>query len=631
MLVILLLLTICVSRAAEPLVLDETHESQIFGETRHYRIFLPGDYATSGKRYPVIYWFHGWSERYNKPVRDDPHRNYDQGEDYDGNTIARFVGTHDVIVVKWDGYNPRTPDENYPRPYNISPVETDRQFPIYFPELVTFIDAHYRTIADREHRATSGLSMGGFMSFWVAGKYPHLISSASNFMGSSEFSVGPRGFDVEYRHEEMHGNYDGVRTRLVTGTRDFIRFYHQRMIGIWKYTRPFFETQEYDADHGTPHMSDTFDFHMRAFAEPLPRPAVWNHIDAYPNFSMWGWQVASDRKQPGLTVLETVSPAGLRSSVREWLPSGRVLPNVKLWIASDGAYPPNKPQLVTVIRLRDGKVRRASQHADAEGRLWFELDGDEYEVGIGPGPILALGNLEVLGAPWASDAKPVSVRVQVWNKGAALSKAATLRWETANQDIDVKTPTRPMPEIQPGGFAATTLLFTVRDPAREIVKFFAVVNNVRLPVEIPMFPTAAPAREFQIADGRAFTVFQEGVKRVPVTLGSGNGDGRANAGEMIAILLPDGDSYRAAELFTNDWCVDLTRRISDSWSSYDHVGASAKYSLPMIKPGCPAGHVVHMMARIQLPNAPNHRIVYSTIEFPVSAVAASRPGSSKTK
>ena len=76
------------------------------------------------------------------------------------------------------------------------------------------------------------------MSFWVAGKYPHLVSSASNFMGSSEFLVGPRGFEVEYRHDEMSANYDGVRTRLVTGAKDFIQFYHRRMNAIWLFTAP---------------------------------------------------------------------------------------------------------------------------------------------------------------------------------------------------------------------------------------------------------------------------------------------------------------------------------------------------------------------------------------------------------
>ena len=144
-----------IAAGATAIIRDPTHYSQVFDETRHYRIFLPPDYETSGKRYPVIYWFHGYSERYNQPVQGQEHRNYDVGTDYDGDTIGAFVATHDVIVVKWDGYNPRNPGENYPRPYNIGPVETYRQFPLYFPELMHYIDASYRTIPDREHRATS--------------------------------------------------------------------------------------------------------------------------------------------------------------------------------------------------------------------------------------------------------------------------------------------------------------------------------------------------------------------------------------------------------------------------------------------------------------------------------------------
>ncbi len=264
--------------AAEAVIQDRVQFSQVFEETRNFRIFLPPDYATSGKRYPVIYWFHGWSERFNKPVDDPPNRNYDSGADYGGDNIANFVGKHDVIVVKWDGFNPRFNGDNYKRPYNVSPVETTRQFPLYFPELVDFIDANYRTIADRDHRATAGLSMGGFMSFWIAGKYPQLVSSASSFMGSSEFFVGPRDFPVEYRHDEMYGNYEGVRTRLVTGSRDFIQFYHRQLNAIWKYARDWHETEDFDSDHGTPGIAKTLEFHMNAFAHPLPRPAVWNHI-----------------------------------------------------------------------------------------------------------------------------------------------------------------------------------------------------------------------------------------------------------------------------------------------------------------------------------------------------------------
>jgi len=619
--VFLLLACAFAARAGEPVILDETHESQVFHETRHYRIFLPPDYTTSGKRYPVIYWFHGWSERYNKPVAREPERNYDQGDGgvYGGDSIARFVGNHDVIVVKWDGYNPRTPGEAYPRPYNISPVETERQFPLYFPELVEYIDAHYRTIADREHRATAGLSMGGFMSFWVAGKYPQLVGSASNFMGSPEFFVGPKEFPAEYRHDEMHNNYDGVRTRMVMGTRDFIRFYHARMNAIWNYTRPFHETAEFDADHGTPHMGETLEFHMRAFASPLPRPEAWSHIDVYPNFPIWGWEVNSDRAQPGFTVLENVSRRGFRSSVREWVPGGRLLTGVNLRITSDRLYRPGETQTVTIIRTRDGVVRRLTQRADAEGRFHLELDGDAYVVGVGAGPALALGDFTVLNARWATDGRPASVRVRVWNKGTKASTPATLRWETPNPGVTLASPAQKLPAIAAGKSVETNVGFTVNDPAREIVKLFAIVDQDRLPLEIPTFPDANPASDFRIADGLQLSVFQEGVKRVTLTLGQGNGDGRANAGEKLAVLVPDGGAWRAAELFTNDECVDLRERVSDVWSDYDHVGASAKYSLAQIQPKCGPGHVVRLLGRVQWPHAPDHRIEYFTVVFPAAA------------
>lgn len=605
--------------AAEAIIQDRSHSSRVLGETRDYRVFLPPDYQTSGKRYPVIYWFHGWSQRYND-CGPDPERDYDV-KGYGGDTIARYVAGHDVIVVKWDGYNPRTPGEKYPRPYNVSPVETGRQFPLYFPELVAHIDATYRTIPDRAHRATAGLSMGGFMSFWIAGKYPDLVSSASNFMGSAEFFVGPRGFDVEYNHDDMHGNYAGVQTRLVTGSRDFIQYYHRRMNAIWKYTRLSHETEDFPAEHGTPGMARTLDFHMRAFAHPLARPAVWSHADVYPNFSVWGWEVGSNRRRPGVTWLENVSAAGFRSSVREWLPAGPVLPAVRLLIGSPPLYARRRRQVVTIIRLRDGHVRRRTLTAAADGRLSLELDGEECEVGIGAGPIPALAGFRVEGAAWATAGRPVRGRARIWNKGALRLPAQTLRWETPNPGVRLSGRV-PLPAILPGKFADVPLEFTVADESRPVVQTFAMLGAARLPLEIPLFPPAPPAQDYRIIDGRTVRLFQHAVEKQEVALGEGNADGALQPGETFAIVLPDGDGYRAAELFTNDACIDNATRISDVWSAYDHVGASAKYSLPVVRPDCPEGHEVRMLARVLLPDKPNHKLRYATIATPV----VKRPG-----
>jgi hypothetical protein len=430
--------------------------------------------------------------------------------------------------------------------------------------------------------------------------------------------VGPLGFPAEYRHEEMAGNYDGVRTRLVTGTRDFIRFYHQQMIALWKYTRPWFETEEFDSDHGTPAISKTFDFHMRAFRDPLPRPAVWTHADVYPDFSIWGWKVVSTRRQPGITVLRNVSRSGFRCAVREWLPEGAPMPRVRLTVESARLYSPLKPYTVTLVRLRDGQTRRARVKADGEGRLRFMLDGDEVEVGVTgtpPAPVLALTGYHVESGAWATAGLRVKVLVRFTNKGTALSKPAVLHWETPNPAVRIDTPSATVKPIAPGASLEVALGFTAQDPDRRIVKLSAA----GLPLEIPLFPQAPVADNYAIADGRDLLVYQQATGKTHMRIGDGNGDGRANAGERIAIAFPDGDGMRLAELFTGDGCVDNSTRISDVWGAYDHVGASVKYSLPRILPTCPPGHVVRFMARVQLPDKPNHKVKYAVVQFAVQA------------
>ena len=50
--------------------------------------------------------------------------------------------------------------------------------------------------------------------------------------------------------------------------------------------------------------------------------------------------MVSDRRRPAFTMLENVSRAGFRSTVREWIPAGAALPEVKLSITSPRLYTP---------------------------------------------------------------------------------------------------------------------------------------------------------------------------------------------------------------------------------------------------------------------------------------------------
>jgi hypothetical protein len=283
---------------------------------------------------------------------------------------------------------------------------------------------------------------------------------------------------------------------------------------------------------------------------------------------------------------------------------------------------------VTIVRLRDGQTRGAMAKADMQGRLQFKLDGDEYEVGITgatpePGAVLALTGYHIESGEWATAGMPVKVNVRFTNKGTAPSKPAALRWETPDPLVQIDTPAATLRPLAHGASLELPLAFVVKDDGAKAVKLFAAEGARKLPLEIPLYPAAPAASDFQIADGRAMTVYQRAVEKEMMVAGDGNGDGRANAGERIAIAFPDGDAMRLAELFTNDRCVDNATRISDPWGAYDHVGASVKYSLPLIRPACPPGHTVRFLARLQLPDKPNHKVRYAVVQVAVNAPARS--------
>jgi poly(3-hydroxybutyrate) depolymerase len=112
---------------------DRTHFSKVLGEERNYRILLPPDYESSIKRYPVIYYFHGHSDRYTL-------EKYDDGKDTVPK-MADFVAHHDVIVVSVDGYVARDYTGFYGgTPWDVMREGGDHDFGEYFKELVTHIE-----------------------------------------------------------------------------------------------------------------------------------------------------------------------------------------------------------------------------------------------------------------------------------------------------------------------------------------------------------------------------------------------------------------------------------------------------------------------------------------------------------
>ncbi|GJM29774.1 MAG: hypothetical protein DHS20C17_24090 [Cyclobacteriaceae bacterium] len=626
------------SKNSDPRILDTWHYSQVFNEIRNYRVFFPRGYFTDpSKRYPVIYFFHGWAQRYFGSVVDY-YAQYDKGTDNDGDNMLNFVSNHQVIIVKLDGYDQSEPAQYNLTPYNVGKPETFRQFPLYFQEFVKYFDGRYRTIPDRTRRAVSGLSMGGFMSFWLSGKYPHLVSAAGSFCGSPEFHVGPVNMPVEYKHANMYGNYAGVNVWLHYGDQDNLRFYHRDLNKIWPEVMDNYQFRIYPAAHITCGLGDMFRSFMETFKDPPEKPQTWDHIDVYPEFTIWDYHISSNRFLPGYTILENVNEKGFTCSVRNFLPDGELMPFTKLVVTTAPIYQPD--QEYTIHDIEAGHYSIDTIRSDQQGRLKILLNGAIHHIGINQiginqtngMPFVGIFSATITNLPVAVTGEPVEFSISVLNKGSGPAKLVKAELEAFKPElVNVLSNTSFIDHLAVGEVIESSepFSFQVNDNSIEIVKFKITMTDqsgnqwneffeMQLQPQLPVF------EDYHIADGREFTISKAGVDSATLKLGTGNGDGKINPGESIVVLVKDQGKYHPSRIYTSDQYVNpfgVNVVISDSWSTYDHVGGSAKYSIPVISSDCPENHSIEMIGEYWLPrdqNGKDHSIKKFKIEVEVT-------------
>ena len=97
-----------------------------------------------------------------------------------GATVPGGYGPAPNVDTGWTDWNPRyARDGDTPR-YDTPPPRAERWF---VEEVVPFVDAHFPTIPDRTGRALTGTSQGGFGSWKIGLKYPHLFASTAMVSG----------------------------------------------------------------------------------------------------------------------------------------------------------------------------------------------------------------------------------------------------------------------------------------------------------------------------------------------------------------------------------------------------------------------------------------------------------------
>lgn len=146
-------------------------EANLSGDSadRYVSVYLPAGYSkNAGKRYPVVYFLHGYTDDDAKfygfkkhwmvlpPILD---------------TVFAQDPAHEMIVVTPDAYT-RFQGSMYS-----NSVTTGNWEDFVGRELVSYIDGHYRTIAQKESRGLCGHSMGGYGALRIGEKNPDVFAA----------------------------------------------------------------------------------------------------------------------------------------------------------------------------------------------------------------------------------------------------------------------------------------------------------------------------------------------------------------------------------------------------------------------------------------------------------------------
>ncbi len=140
-----------------------TMESKILGKKVRYTIYLPFDYETSSRFYPVVYLLHGYTDNDMAWIQF--------GEA--NITADEAIAKRDIpsMIIAMPDAGPSWFINNY--------NNTVRYEDFFLQEFLPFIESHYRTRPEKRYRAVAGLSMGGFGSLVYAMRHPDMFAACA--------------------------------------------------------------------------------------------------------------------------------------------------------------------------------------------------------------------------------------------------------------------------------------------------------------------------------------------------------------------------------------------------------------------------------------------------------------------
>lgn len=162
-------------------------------------VVLPDSYVNGKNKaaYPVMYLLHGASGHFRNWLTSTP----------DKMLVKNLADQYNLIIVMPEG-------EVYGW-YLDSPVNPESKFETHIiKEVIPKVDATYRTIANKNGRVISGLSMGGHGAMYLSTRHPELFCAAGTMSGAMDMNWS------KFRISESY--YQSLRDRFqkLLGTPD---------------------------------------------------------------------------------------------------------------------------------------------------------------------------------------------------------------------------------------------------------------------------------------------------------------------------------------------------------------------------------------------------------------------------
>ena len=142
-----------------------TIDSKILGKKVRYTIYLPFDYESSSRFYPVVYLLHGYTDN------DMGWIQFGEANLIADEAIAKREIPSMIIAMPDGGAS-----------WYINNYDGSVRYEDFFvKEFLPYIESHYRIRAEKPYRGIAGLSMGGFGTLVHAMRHPDLFAACAAF------------------------------------------------------------------------------------------------------------------------------------------------------------------------------------------------------------------------------------------------------------------------------------------------------------------------------------------------------------------------------------------------------------------------------------------------------------------